>query len=113
MGWQELYEPHQGQIKSSPPRNEESLVALNWRVSGWEKGQQKGHGGPQPDTGEGQKPPELFEGEHSHQTKIFFSLLTSFKIACRILYLLFILKIRKMCELNEFSTMICGETWGL
>lgn len=88
MGWQELYEPHQGQIKSSPPRNEESLVALNWRVSGWEKGQQKGHGGPQPDTGEGQKPPELFEGEHSHQTKIFFSLLTSFKIACRILYLL-------------------------
>lgn len=75
MGWKELHEVHQGQIKSPPPRKEESLAAVGLRLSGREEALQKGHGGLQPDTREGQKPPELFEGEHSQLTKIFFSLL--------------------------------------
>ena len=100
MGWQELYEIQQGQMQSPPPRKEEPLAAIGWILSGWGEALQKGPGSPgkqpadrkpavHPGSEEGQKPPELYEWEHSQLIEIiyFSPLFSTFKMVCRILCL--------------------------
>lgn len=84
--WQELYEILQGELWSPPPRKEEPLATIDWRLSSWREDLHKGPGSPRQQPadcksamhlGKKKKPPELYEWEHSQLMEELTFLLSS------------------------------------